>query len=63
MTLLRKSAVTGAKQSKSSMASYTPACYSAAEEWDMVVIMRDKREKRAAGMVARYNRDLVPQES
>ena len=63
MALQRKSAVTGAKQSESSIASYSPACYSAAEQCDMVVIVRNNREIRALGMVVRYDRDLVPQES
>jgi len=42
-----KSALRGTKQSKRSMASYTPACYSAAEQWNMVVIVRNNREIRA----------------
>ena len=33
------------------MASYTPACYSAAEQWDMVAIVTDKRDIRAGGMI------------
>ena len=55
-----KPALRGTKQSKRSMASYTPACYSAAEQWNMVVIVRDKRDTRG-GTIVIYNRDLVPQ--
>ena len=50
MTLLRKSAVIGEKQSISYIASDTSAYYSVTEQWDMVIIMRDKRDIRSGGM-------------
>lgn len=63
MRLQQNSAVLGAKESKSSTASYAPTCYSAAKNWDMVVTVRDKREILAPGIVVKYKRGLFPQES